>query len=353
MTNIENLFPAEGAPVVDRKKYPPNKISDIVDSFFVDEINGKISPKSPPPNRDEAQVKILLGAPGSGKSYNAAEDYFALNRTVQSKTVYVSYDETGAIYAIPEFVKEMKEILGNDFDEHGHIDFDALEPEEYQAIEGIWTKYRALSQHIRSEILNRAAADGFNLIIDTTSSSPGSLKMIKAFKGAGYKKENIEIEGTYAPWDMSRSRVETRPRKASYLELLTKRVGNPEDNKGALNMIRPLIEAAGTFTYRYNPDNQNAPQVAFAYKDGELAEANLDVIDQMQQSCEHDVLRMIGFLPEIVEKHPDFQKDAADYERYIYQTDDGFRAFLEQVKLAMRPAPDPKSGSAPPAAPEP
>lgn len=332
MTNIEDLFIFEGEPLLDGKTYPDDKIEAIVDSFFVDGEK-----KSPPANRGDATVKILLGAPGSGKSYNAAEDYFALDDQTKSQTVYVSYDETGAIYAIPEFRKDMEDLLG-DFDEHGEIDFEALSPEQYSDVEGVWTKYRALSQHIRSKILKRAAAEGFNLVIDTTSSSPGSLKMIEAITKAGYKKENIEVEGTYAPIEISRSRVEKRPRKASYLELITKRIGDPEEGKGAINMLKPLISAVGKLTYRYNPDNENPPQEAFVFEGGQLSRSNATAVQQIQQSSVADTAYIHEFLPMIREGFPQFREGLGGYEDFAVQTDRNFRTFLTNSVLG-NPAP--------------
>jgi hypothetical protein len=155
--------------------------------------------KKAPTSKQDAKVKILLGAPGSGKSYNAAQDYFNQPKEEHDQTIYVSYDETGAIYAIPGFKKEIQAIIDHEFDEHGELDTSALPEAQCKAIGKVLEKYRPLSQHIRTEILIRAAAENYNMVIDTTSSSPGALKMIDSIENAGYSRENMEVEGTYAP----------------------------------------------------------------------------------------------------------------------------------------------------------
>lgn len=327
---IKNLFPSEGSPYLNGVPYPSEKIEAIVDSFFYD----KNAPKQPPENKDNAIVKILLGAPGSGKSYNAAQDYFTLPEEERRKTIYVSYDETGAIYAIPGFKEKMQSLIGYPFKEHDQIDTSVISDERYAEIENVWAQHRALSQHIRAEILKRAAAQGFNMIIDTTSSSPGTLKMIDAIRKAGYHHNNIEIEGTFAPMEEARDRVEKRPRKASYLELITKRIGDPKANKGALNMIAPLIKAAGKLTYRYNPDNKNPPQKAFIFENGVLTKSHPKIIQKILSDSNQDEAYLKQLIPMIKKNFPDFAKELEGYEDYSTQTYQSLRKFLTEQALA-------------------
>ena len=321
---IEELFALEGSPTLDGQPYPEDNIEVIVGKFFVDGQR----PKRPPTNRADATVKMLHGAVGSGKSFNAAEDYKNLPSELKSRTIYVSYDETGAIYEIPGFKEEIAEIIGGDFEQHGEINFSTLSSEQYAAVEAVWTKYQALSQHIRSRILQRAVAEGYNLIIDSTSSSSSAVTMIENLQKIGYDQSNIEVESTYAPIDISRSRMEKRPRKASYKELITKRVGDPEQHKGALNMIEPLIAAAGRFVYRYNPDNDNLPQEAFVFENGRLKRSDATVIRAICDDVVQDNQYIQDLIPMVAEGFPEFAEPLEGYEALSSLTCEKFERFL-------------------------
>ncbi|MEZ5815268.1 MAG: hypothetical protein R3E13_11220 [Alphaproteobacteria bacterium] len=335
--DIENLFPFEGTPNLNGKPYPEEDIDKIVNSFF--------EGKTPPKNRTGAHVKILLGAPGAGKSYNAAKNYDAMEETTKSQTIYVSYDENGAIYAIPGFKEKLTELLGHDFDQHDQIDTSKISPEQYNAIEAVWSAYRPLSQYIRSKILKRAAAEGYSMIIDTTSSSPGTLKMIEALNQADYGKSQIEIEGTYAPMEISRQRIEKRPRKASYLELVTKRMDDPAKNSGAVNMITPLIKAVGTFTYRFNPDNENPPRPAFTFKNGTLTAHDPSVAQTLLSSAESDEEYLQNLIPMVAEMSDENVEKLKNSASYAAQSTQGFKSFITNHILSgkhLTPAQSPE-----------
>ncbi len=330
---IENLFLSEGSPTLGSTSYPEKTINKIVQSFFHE--------KTPPHERSAATVKILLGAPGAGKSYNAAKDYDALDETTKNQTIYVSYDENGAIYQIPGFKEELVKILGRDFQQHEEIDPDSLTAEKYSQIEAVWEKYRPLSQHIRAQILKQAAAEGYSMVIDTTSSSPGTLKMIDALKTAGYFKEQIEIEGTYAPIEISRSRIERRARKASYLELITKRIGDPAKHNGALNMIEPLIKAVGKFTYRYNPDNQNPPREAFVFENGALVRHDSEIVGQIFVEAHNDMMHLKDLIPMVAAASKQNAEGLKDSINHAIVTTARFRDFIVDRIFCKRPLPAP------------
>lgn len=320
---IESLIRDEGAPTLNGAPYPQKKIDKIVDNFFKN--------KKPPSHRNSAKIKILLGAPGSGKSFNAAEDYARLKPYASLTTIYVSYDETGAIYAIPGFKEEICAILGiDDFDEHGELTIPA---DKYSAVEDVWKKYRPLSQHIRTQILRRAVAEGYNMVIDTTSSSPGTIHMVASFLEAGYAKHNISIEGTYAPFLTSKARVENRPRKASYLELVTKRIG-------AMNMLPILVDEGHELTYYYNPNNEENPQLAFKSEDGKIGNVIPHVVHLIHNDSLEDEKDLLDFISVLQQYYPEYAKDLEGYEDKIRQTGEAFRAFLQHRVLSAALKPD-------------
>ena len=131
--------------------FTQEEANNIIDSFF----KGKT-----PPAVENQNATILLGGPGSGKSYLAASIYDT--RDDKENTIYVSYDETGAIFAIPGYQRNLKALLGL-VSEHKPIS----EPNASQTLEArteIWDNYRKFSQHIRNGVLKRALREGFSII---------------------------------------------------------------------------------------------------------------------------------------------------------------------------------------------
>ncbi|MGH1404239.1 MAG: hypothetical protein ACRBDL_08335 [Alphaproteobacteria bacterium] len=285
----------------------------IVEGFF----QGKIHPDE----GDQKTARILLGAPGSGKSYNARKDYNALGEEERNKTIFVSYDELGAIFAIDDYVQGLKDHVPDYTDEHAPVDDTTLGIRTE-----LWDDYRLFSQRARNMILKRALSDGYNVMIDTTSSSMGSVKLIEnVLKPLGYR---IHTKGTFAPFHVGVDRLHTRVRPASNEEAVTKRVGDPDKNSGALNMILPMIKASDDFEYDYNPSNEEAPRLAFAYQDGMLDYCDEAVIDQMIDDLDHEVDQVIAFINQN-------NIDPA-YKQYVSDTNDEFARFLDINSSALQ-----------------
>ncbi len=271
--------------------------------------------KAPPAADEKKTAEILLGAPGSGKSYGAREAYNALSDEERHKTIFVSYDELGAIFAIDDYVQGLKDNVPDYTDEHAPVSDETLDVRTE-----LWDDYRQFSQRVRNMILKRALDEGYNLVIDTTSSSVGSVKLIdNALKPLGY--DEINVTGTFAPFDVGVERLHGRVRPASNEEAVTKRVGDPEKNQGALNMLTPLIAASDNFEYYYNPSNDEEPKLAFAYQGGALDYVDEEVVQSIMNDLDSEVDQIIDF----IEEH---NIDPA-YKQHTFDTNDDLAHFLD------------------------
>jgi hypothetical protein len=317
--SIIDKIPNEGGHTTKLgKTYSDDEIDAIVDSFFTG--------KKPPSKGQLCIAEILLGAPGSGKSYDAFTRYDGLSAEDKAAVIYVSYDETGAIFAIPDYINDLKDCVPDYVGEHTPVDAATK-----IARQEMWDNYRDPSQLIRSRILKRALAEGYNLMIDTTSSSTGSAKLAKTLGDLGY--DQIACTGTYAPFGIGVERcIDGRVRPTSDLEVVTKRVGDPEAPSGALNMLPAMIKATGDFEYQYNLDNEHEPRVAFRVENGVVTYCDADVVRDMYCAAQGDVAGIHAFIAQHPESFEDFNIE------YVEQSYGGFLAVLETV-LKNAPAP--------------
>lgn len=302
----------------------------LVDSFFAG--------KKPPAAEEPKHAEILLGAPGSGKSFSAQAYYNALPKTEKASTLYISYDEGGALFAIHDYQKALKTHIPDFEDEHTPVDEETL---------GIRTalseSYRPFSQYVRSLILRRALKDGYNVIIDTTSSSRRTLHLVDRLRELEY--DRIDVTGTYAPFDISMQRLHQRVRPATNKEAISKCVGNPAENQGAMNMILPLVEAVDGFEYFYNPNNDNLPELAFAYEHGQLVESRPEIIQLMKRDIVRDTFDMYQFLQENdLELPRNYYDPSTGESAYVKATHVNFLSTLNLSDLSKTSAlifPDP------------
>lgn len=299
---IINSVPEEGSLSHNGRSYTQEDLEKLADSFFND--------KTAPAKNEKKNAEILLGAVGSGKTYNAIARYNALDEETKSNTIYVSYDEEGAIFAIDDYQNELRENVPDYVDEQTPVSDESL-PFRTQN----WDDFRPFSQRIRNQVLKRALDEGYNLIIDTTSSGIGSVKLIEnVLKPLGY--DNIKVTGTFAPLGKSVERAHNRVRPASDDEIITKRIGDPEKNQGALNMLKPLIEAADRFEYYYNPENNNAPRLAFTHTDGKLTYLNDDIVVDMKNHIIPDLEAIEDYLTASGYKEADLSNLETTYEQF-------------------------------------
>ena len=287
INNEEKGIPAEGAlsytSLFTQKQFDfsQEQADRIINSFF--------EGKTPPPAGEQLTAEILLGAPGSGKSIHARERYEGLSEEERAQTIFVSYDETGAIFAIDEYLNGLKEQVEDFTDEHSPVSDESLKVRTE-----LWDDYRQFSQYIRNGILKRALSEGYNVMIDTTSSSLGSVKLAEnVLQPLGYE---ISVVGTYAPFDVAVERLHSRVRPASDEEAVTKRLGDPEKNSGALNMLKPMMAIADHFEYYYNPRNDQSPELAFSYDHGALTYSNARILDEMRDQVRNDMDAVLEFI---------------------------------------------------------
>lgn len=162
-------------------------------------LEGKLKPKGRKP-----KIILLHGHPGAGKTSWGKKRLDSLDPK-GNQYVVSSYDEHGALFAMPEYQRDMK-AAGNDFAKRSEV----------------WARYRAISQRIRSATLSMAIAAKADLYIDTTSSSDHTFKLVQELQIQGYE---VEVWSYLAPLDVAMKRVLEKARGGDIVESFTKRLG--------------------------------------------------------------------------------------------------------------------------------
>jgi hypothetical protein len=214
------IFPAEGKLVHVSEQDAANIIGI---TFF-----GKT-----PPDAKTPRAIIMHGPPGAGKTTEAYAQYADLTPDRRANTIFVAYDEHGALYAIPEYRDVIRKSMS------------------FQDRHDLWAKFREDSQLIRTEIIETAFAERFDVIIDVTSSGKFAGKFVELIKAQGYDTEVISV---LAPFDLCAERFLSRERPGSPRELISKRIG-------AAEMLPTLAQTADTFTLRFNPHENTLTSV--------------------------------------------------------------------------------------------
>ena len=264
-------IPEEGSlRIPDENDFIQFAASDLeakVDRFF--------EGKTPPKPKDQ-KATILMGPQGSGKSFFARADYFSLPADEFTNTIYVSYDETGALFEIPGYVHELQKIVPDFNPEYPH---QPVSKDTLAIRKALWEKFRPFSQKIREHVLKRALKEGYSIIVDTTSSSPGTEKLIDTLNALGIK--DITIKAMFAPWNISMDRVDTRARPENTVNRVTKR-------KGFLQMFPKLYYRPQRFELYYNPVDGQKPELACAQERGHMAAYNPELIYKIHQDLRDD-----------------------------------------------------------------
>lgn len=282
--------------------FTKERVDKIIDRAFLY--------KKPPEGRCQKSAEILLGAPGSGKSYLANDRFKKLDQQTKSQTIYVSHDEGGAIFSIDEYQDGLIKNIPDYRHEHSPVSDETLDFRLKHHDD-----FRPLSQFIRNEVLKRALEDGYNLVVDITASNTGSIKMINnVLKPLGY---DVHVVGSFAPIGASVSRVHERVRPVSDEEFISKRIGDPYKNEGALNMIAPLIAVADQFDYYYNPANNDSPELAFSFEEGELVFLDDDVVVEMKNDIIPDLEALEDYVTVLgYDKNADLGHLQGTYEQF-------------------------------------
>ncbi len=226
----------------------------------------------------EATAKILIGAPGSGKSMHA---FKALENEA-----YISYDEGGAIWDIPDYIDNLIDI-----EPEMKNEWAAVPRESVAARRELWLKYQNDSQNIRAQTLKGALKREFSIVVDTTSSSIGTKFLIAALRQLPYKE--ISMDGMFAPFAISRERIESRPRPTSGLgDLVGKRIG-------ALEWIPEYATLTDKFNLSYNSVNGSKPELALNIVNGKAVSGDEGVIFDISYSLQSDTKVIRDYLSEI------------------------------------------------------
>lgn len=220
---------------------------------------------------------ILHGAPGSGKSYTGLR-HLDEQHGKKNNFAIISYDESGAIYDISEYVDKLQEIAPEFKGEHSPLSHERGHS-TWAAREQLWLDFQPLSQHIRSLTLKEALRRELSLFIDTTSSSMGAIELIKTLRDLDYT--DIQILSVHAGLGQAADRIIERLRPTSVNDLLVKRVG-------AYEMLPHLISAADGVTMLYNPDNNNAAVEIARFDAGRLSSMNPAVLKSLTDQLSAD-----------------------------------------------------------------
>ena len=282
-----NNWPAEG----NCDPFPPfQEITPEEMEILADQLSEKAFEGKKPPLAKDRKATVLYGAPGSGKSRIGFDWLFGQDKAEQDSTIIVSYDELGAIFAIPEYQDELNVIAQEDLefrqDDNYDGQFAKVSPETYRKREEAWERYRSFSQRIRHLTFMKALQRGYSVYVDTTSSGRGALIMINNFRKLGYGQ--VDIRGSVAPFEISKERIQTRPRPTSDEDLVHKRIA-------AMGMLPDLIKAADNFVLHYNPNNHDDPKLAMRFVNNEFRESNTDVVAQMMQATRDDVPAVFAY----------------------------------------------------------
>lgn len=205
---------------------------------------------------------ILLGAPGSGKTH--CLHTCILPDHEDGDVILVAYDEYGAIDRIPEYQREMAELHARNLD---HETF-------YEAAKEVKNRWRKDAQYIRDLVLKRGIEERWNLVIDTTSSSPHSLKFDENLKkDFGYE---THYAGFYAPHDVSYQRAFGRKTNPVGMDEFLKRYGVFEN-------FPKLLEQSDGFAMYYNPSDAAEPVLVFTKSRSGVVIENSPALLQIQQ----------------------------------------------------------------------
>lgn len=230
--------------------------------------------------QNETKANILIGAPGSGKSWHA------LN--ARPNSAFVSYDEGGAIYDIQDYNDELIKIAPET-----QYMFLPVSRDSLAARRELWLKYQNDSQNIRAQTLKAALKGEFNIVVDTTSSSIGTKYLIEALRKLSFRE--ITMEGMFAPFEISRERIESRPRPTSGIgDLVGKRIG-------VLEWIPDYATMTDRFDFSYNPRNGAQPRLAFSIASGRVPYMDHEFVTSIMDDLQNDRDSIRSYLEDVKE----------------------------------------------------
>lgn len=196
---IERI-PSQGELNYTHKDRSYSFTQDQVNEAVQESFTGKAAPA-------KKIARIMMGAPGSGKTTLAQEWMDELPAQERRGIIFIGYNERGAE---ANFAPCMAELMnaGNDFEKK--LD--------------VTNKYRPITQKIQNEAMKRALREEFSVLMDITAERKGAGFLIDALRAAGY--ERIELIGVHARFDIACGRAEERPtRPTDPFDIVDKRTG--------------------------------------------------------------------------------------------------------------------------------
>lgn len=327
INEIVDAIPGEGGLEMDipsrngksgtHYKYTP----DTLQPLSMKPFEGKV-----PALPSDKTMKITIGAPGSGKSQRVKKRFQLLPEHVKRTTAGISYDEDiagndGAIFNTPNYVETLRQIEPAYRDQHIPVPVASFDMRAK-----LWKGVQKVTQYIRGGSLKHGLREGFSLLIDTTSSSKGTQFLIKAGRDLNYKK--IEMEGCFAPFPISRERIEARARPTSLVEdLVGKRIG-------VMEWLEKHAEKVDSFRFEYNPTNDAEPRLMFHIQNGQVRDIDKVLVGHMIEDIETDRYIVKAFLDEMKDTRPEYNE--IKVEEYMDRYDEAastLKSFLRGLKL--------------------
>lgn len=269
------------------------------------------------PHPSEKRAIILHGAPGSGKSYLGMQRLVTECRAEVENFGYISYDEAGAIYDIPEYVERLLKLSsGENFHQHNPTETRTLAERQQ-----LWLDFQPLSQRIRSLTLKEALHRELSVLIDTTSSSTGTFRLIETLRDLDY--QHIEIWSTASNLTMAEDRIAARLRPTSSADLLGKRVG-------AFQTLPDLCTEADRLVLTLNDSDRDEPEDIAVFEHGQLRAVNAE---QLRALCARQIAEQTLFNQRAGSLLPD-QKDLPEqHQQAVMEFDRRMGLYLRPTRL--------------------
>ena len=263
-------FPAEGNEA--KLTLTPQQI----EQYALQPFDGKELPAA----GEQKKAVIFWGPPGSGKTTQGSNDFNAdVSEAKRKKYITISYDEHGAIEAIPEYQKQN---LALQAQWKAAVDADAKDKIDalYQQRLELYRRHRDDSQRIRSMTFNEAVERGHNLLVDITASGKGALMMLDKLKSEGYQ---VEVKGYLASSDVSEERVFKRGVKVVEPgEVYSKRVQAYEN-------LPELMKKADKLSLLLNEQDGQKAAPVFTMEKGKVTQHDAQQTAALSEIFDRDV----------------------------------------------------------------
>lgn len=234
-----------------------------------DHVQKAFAGKIPEPPDHTAINITLQGAPGSGKTEDMFQEFSNLPIWTQNKFVYCAYDEHGAIEDNDFWLSLVSRLEG------------------YEKLLDARNIVRDSTGVAYDLINNKALRDRYNIIHDTTVSSPHAVTAMKTFAEHNFINHG---RAYYAPWPESLKRCLGRKRAINKDEEIIGKRGPVHANFPAY-MNAMAHEGGGRLKLFFTPDidGRFTKQTAFEMERGLIKSNNPEIIKAMIENLEQDL----------------------------------------------------------------